>query len=98
LPPVYSKCQLTLCTIPNVIYTDPEIAWVGQSEQDLLAIGENIKISLSFMLVNGFFNLYLFIKVGTVQSVPNAKRGVSPHLKIRPCDLDLENQYGSRFS
>jgi len=32
-------------TIPNVIYTDPEIAWVGQSEQDLLAIGENIKIS-----------------------------------------------------
>jgi dihydrolipoamide dehydrogenase len=29
----------------NVIYTDPEIAWVGQSEQDLLAIGENIKIS-----------------------------------------------------
>jgi len=32
-------------TIPNIIYTDPEIAWVGQSEQDLLAIGENIKIS-----------------------------------------------------
>jgi len=32
-------------TIPNVIYTDPEIAWVGQTEQDLLAIGENIKIS-----------------------------------------------------
>jgi len=30
-------------TIPNVIYTDPEIAWVGQTEQDLLAIGENIK-------------------------------------------------------
>lgn len=32
-------------TIPNVIYTDPEIAWVGQSELDLLAIGENIKTS-----------------------------------------------------
>ncbi len=32
-------------TIPNVIYTDPEIAWVGQSEQDLIAIGENIKTS-----------------------------------------------------
>jgi len=32
-------------TIPNVIYTDPEIAWVGQTEQDLLAIGENIKTS-----------------------------------------------------
>ena len=33
-------------TIPNVIYTDPEIAWVGQTEQDLLAIGENIKTAL----------------------------------------------------
>ena len=26
----------------------------------------------------------------------NAKRGVSPRLKIRPCDI--ENQQGSRFS
>lgn len=33
-------------TIPNVIYTDPEIAWVGQTEQALLAIGENIKTSI----------------------------------------------------
>lgn len=33
-------------TIPNIIYTDPEIAWVGQTEQDLLAIGENIKTSV----------------------------------------------------
>ena len=33
-------------TIPNVIYTDPEIAWVGQTEQDLLAKGENIKTSI----------------------------------------------------
>jgi dihydrolipoamide dehydrogenase len=33
-------------TIPNVIYTDPEIAWVGQTEQDLLARGENIKSSI----------------------------------------------------
>lgn len=32
-------------TIPNVIYTDPEIAWVGQTEQNLLAIGANIKTS-----------------------------------------------------
>lgn len=33
-------------TIPNVIYTDPEIAWVGQTEQELLAKGENIKTSI----------------------------------------------------
>jgi dihydrolipoamide dehydrogenase len=32
-------------TIPNVIYTQPEIAWVGQTEQALRAIGEPIKIS-----------------------------------------------------
>ncbi|MDC9728674.1 MAG: dihydrolipoyl dehydrogenase [Methyloprofundus sp.] len=32
-------------TIPNVIYTQPEIAWVGQTEQALRAIGEPIKVS-----------------------------------------------------
>jgi dihydrolipoamide dehydrogenase len=32
--------------IPNVIYTDPEIAWVGQTEQALRSIGEPIKIGL----------------------------------------------------
>lgn len=30
--------------LPSVIYTDPEIAWVGQTEQALRAAGENIKI------------------------------------------------------
>lgn len=32
-------------TIPNVVYTQPEIAWVGRTEQALHAIGEPIKIS-----------------------------------------------------
>ncbi len=32
--------------IPNVIYTDPEIAWVGQTEQALRSIGEPIKIGV----------------------------------------------------
>jgi dihydrolipoamide dehydrogenase len=31
-------------TLPSVIYTDPEIAWVGQTEQALRAMGEPIKI------------------------------------------------------
>jgi dihydrolipoamide dehydrogenase len=31
--------------LPSVIYTDPEIAWVGQTEQALRAIGESIKVS-----------------------------------------------------
>ena len=35
--------------LPSVIYTDPEIAWVGQSEQALRAMGESIKVS-SFSL------------------------------------------------
>ncbi|MFA6051067.1 MAG: dihydrolipoyl dehydrogenase [Methylobacter sp.] len=30
--------------LPSVIYTDPEIAWVGQTEQALRAAGKNIKI------------------------------------------------------
>ncbi len=32
--------------IPSVIYTDPEIAWVGQTEQALKAIGENYKVGI----------------------------------------------------
>jgi dihydrolipoamide dehydrogenase len=31
--------------IPNVIFTDPEIAWVGQTEQTLKSIGHPIKIA-----------------------------------------------------
>lgn len=31
--------------LPSVIYTDPEIAWVGQTEQALRAMGEAIKVS-----------------------------------------------------
>ncbi|MDD2724785.1 MAG: dihydrolipoyl dehydrogenase [Methylovulum sp.] len=33
-------------TLPSVIYTDPEIAWVGQTEQALRAMGEPIKIGV----------------------------------------------------
>jgi len=32
--------------IPSVVYTSPEIAWVGQSEQALKARGENYKIGI----------------------------------------------------
>jgi dihydrolipoamide dehydrogenase len=30
--------------LPSVIYTDPEIAWVGQTEQALRALGEPVKV------------------------------------------------------
>lgn len=32
--------------IPSVIYSSPEIAWVGQSEQALQAVGENYKVGI----------------------------------------------------
>jgi len=32
--------------LPSVVYTDPEIAWVGQTEQALRALGENIKVGV----------------------------------------------------
>jgi dihydrolipoamide dehydrogenase len=32
--------------IPSVIYSSPEIAWVGQSEQALKAVGEQYKIGV----------------------------------------------------
>ena len=32
--------------IPSAIYTSPEIAWVGQSEQALIALGENYKVGV----------------------------------------------------
>jgi dihydrolipoamide dehydrogenase len=38
--------------LPSVIYTDPEIAWVGQSEQTLRAMGEYIKTSTFSLKTN----------------------------------------------
>lgn len=32
--------------LPSVVYTDPEIAWVGQTEQTLRALGEPLKIGV----------------------------------------------------
>ncbi|MEC4750405.1 dihydrolipoyl dehydrogenase [Methylomicrobium sp. Wu6] len=32
--------------LPSVIYTDPEIAWVGQTEQALRALGEPLKVGV----------------------------------------------------
>jgi dihydrolipoamide dehydrogenase len=38
--------------IPNVIYTEPEIAWVGQTEQALKAIGDPINIGILPLSIN----------------------------------------------
>ena len=39
--------------IPSVIYTDPEIAWVGQTEKALKAIGTNYNVGLFPLKANG---------------------------------------------
>ena len=38
--------------LPSVIYTDPEIAWVGQTEQALRAMGEAIKVNTFSLKTN----------------------------------------------
>jgi len=39
-------CAINYETIPSVIYTDPEIAWVGQTEQALKAMGITVKTGI----------------------------------------------------
>jgi len=38
--------ELNYCAIPSVIHADPEIAWVGQNEQTLKAMGTPIKMGV----------------------------------------------------
>ena len=40
-------------TIPSIIYTEPEIAWVGKSEQTLKSMGESITSS-TYLINNNF--------------------------------------------
>jgi dihydrolipoamide dehydrogenase len=40
-------------TVPSVIYTHPEIAWVGKTEQQLKADGENYKVGSFPFAANG---------------------------------------------
>ena len=39
--------------VPSVIYTHPEIAWVGKSEQDLKALGDDYNVGLFPIAVSG---------------------------------------------
>lgn len=47
-----SSTPINYARIPQVIYTDPEIAWVGQTEQALKAIGEPYKMATSSFQAN----------------------------------------------
>ena len=50
------------------------------------------KISLGFLYERLTSINYYKVRQNFKKTKGNAKRGVSPRLKIRPCDLDLENQ------
>ena len=47
------KAQVNYDTIPWVIYTHPEIAWVGKTEEQLKAAGEPYKVGVFPFSVNG---------------------------------------------
>ncbi len=40
------KTTINYDIIPSVIYTDPEIAWVGQTEQALKTVGEHYRVGI----------------------------------------------------
>jgi dihydrolipoamide dehydrogenase len=45
--------ELNYKTIPSVIYTAPEIAWVGQTEAEVQATGRPYKVGTSSFVANG---------------------------------------------
>ena len=47
------KPQVNEATIPSVIYTAPEIAWVGQTEQTLTAAGTALRKGVFWFMANG---------------------------------------------
>jgi len=47
------KAQLNYDVIPSVIYTHPEIAWVGKTEDELKASGESYNVGMFPFAANG---------------------------------------------
>jgi len=47
------KPEVNYATIPSVIYTAPEIAWVGQTEQALKAAGSGFRKGVFWFMANG---------------------------------------------
>ncbi len=50
---VGKKTQLNYDNIPSIIYTHPEIAWVGKTEDQLKASGDNYKVGVFPFAANG---------------------------------------------
>lgn len=47
-----SSSPIAYNNLPNVIYTEPEIAWVGQTEQAIKSKGDDIKINTVYLTEN----------------------------------------------
>jgi dihydrolipoamide dehydrogenase len=50
---VGQKSMVNYDCVPGVVYTDPEIAWVGKTEQELKAAGEKYKVGSFPMAASG---------------------------------------------
>lgn len=66
------KTLVNYNTVPSVIYTAPEIAWVGQSEEQAKANGEPYKVSSVSFAANGRA-LAGSAAEGTIKIVANSK-------------------------
>ncbi|MGQ0503291.1 MAG: dihydrolipoyl dehydrogenase [Panacagrimonas sp.] len=66
------KTEVNYNTIPSVVYTAPEIAWVGLSEEQAKANGHEVKVGVSPFAANGRAKA-LESAVGTVKVISDAK-------------------------
>lgn len=87
-------------TIPNVIYTEPQIAWVGQTEQSLKSKGDMIEIRTSNLGFH-FSNKSPNYSNGIVKIISNSKSDVIKGIHIignNASDLIAEAVIAMEFS
>jgi dihydrolipoamide dehydrogenase len=66
------KTEVNYAAVPSVIYTTPEVAWVGLSEEQAKAAGHEVKVGTSPFAANGRAKA-LEAAVGTIKVVSDAK-------------------------
>ncbi len=64
--------EVNYATVPSVIYTSPEVAWVGLTEEAAKAAGHEVKIGTSPFAANGRAKA-LEAAVGTIKVVSDVK-------------------------
>ncbi|MGQ0618798.1 MAG: dihydrolipoyl dehydrogenase [Panacagrimonas sp.] len=66
------KTEVNYDAIPSVIYTTPEVAWVGLSEEQAKAAGHEVKVGTSPFAANGRAKA-LEAAVGTIKVISDAR-------------------------